>query len=89
LLAKFTSSAAYLDSCAIAAIGFWNPQKAGMVMTSVAKKLLAGGAITDGMDLGVEGYAKVTVLPGAGTGLLAIGNGMVLAYKANYNDFLF
>ncbi|WP_319532670.1 substrate-binding domain-containing protein [uncultured Cohaesibacter sp.] len=82
-------AAAYLDSGAITAIGFWDPQKAGMAMNSVAKTLLEGGKITDGMDLGVEGYEKVTVKPGAGDGLLVIGNGMVLADKDTYKDYLF
>lgn len=82
-------SAAYLDSGAITAIGFWDPQKAGMAMNSVAKTLLAGGEIVDGMDLGVEGYEKVTVKPGPGDGLLVFGNGMVLADKDTYKDFLF
>ncbi|MDV7142461.1 substrate-binding domain-containing protein [Tropicimonas sp. TH_r6] len=82
-------SAAYLDSGAITAIGFWDPQKAGMAMNSVAKTLLEGGEITDGMDLGVEGYEKVTVKPGPGDGLLVFGNGMVLADKDTYKDYLF
>ncbi|NDR58622.1 MULTISPECIES: substrate-binding domain-containing protein [Aliiruegeria] len=82
-------SAAYLDSGAITAIGFWDPQKAGMAMNSVAKTLLAGGEIVDGMDLGVEGYEKVSVKPGPGDGLLVFGNGMVLADKDTYKDYLF
>nr|WP_245418037.1 substrate-binding domain-containing protein [Cohaesibacter celericrescens] len=82
-------SAAYLDSGAITAIGFWDPQKAGMAMNSVAKTLLAGGKIVDGMDLGVEGYEKVTVTKGAGDGLLVVGNGMVLADKDTYKEYLF
>ncbi|MDG4720929.1 MULTISPECIES: substrate-binding domain-containing protein [Thalassospira] len=82
-------SAAYLDSGAITAIGFWDPQKAGMAMNAVAKFMLEGKEITDGMDLGVEGYEKVTVKPGAGKGLLIIGNGMVLADKDTYKDYLF
>lgn len=82
-------SADLLESGAITAIGFWDPQKAGMAMNAVAKLLLEKKEITDGMDLGVEGYEKVTVKPGAGTGLLIVGNGMVLADKTTYKDFLF
>ncbi|MFV0336515.1 MAG: substrate-binding domain-containing protein [Tropicimonas sp.] len=82
-------SAAYLDSGAITAIGFWDPQKAGMAMNSIARTLLAGGEITDGMDLGVEGYESVTVRPGPGEGLLVFGNGMVLADKDTYKEHLF
>jgi len=82
-------SSAYLDSGAITAIGFWDPQKAGMAMNSVAKTLLAGGEIVNGMDLGVEGYESVTVKPGAGEGLLVIGNGMVLTDKDGYKEHMF
>lgn len=82
-------SAAYLDSGAITAIGFWDPQKAGMAMNAVAKLMLEGKEVTDGMDLGVEGYESVTVTPGAGKGLLIVGNGMVLADKDTYKDYLF
>jgi len=82
-------SAAYLDSGAITAIGFWDPQKAGMAMNAVAKMLLEGKELTDGMDLGVEGYNSVTLKDGPGEGKLLIGNGMVLADKDTYKDYLF
>ncbi|QEE43254.1 autoinducer 2 ABC transporter substrate-binding protein (plasmid) [Rhizobium sp. WL3] len=82
-------SADLLESGAITAIGFWDPQKAGMAMNTIAKLLLDKKELTDGMDLGVPGYEKVTVKQGAGKGLLVVGNGMVLADKATYKDFLF
>lgn len=82
-------SAAYLDSGAITAIGFWDPQKAGMAMNEVARILLNGGQIEDGMNLGVEGYEHVSVRPGAGNGKLLIGNGMVLVDKETYKEYLF
>lgn len=82
-------SAAYLDSGAITAIGFWDPQKAGMAMNEVARILLEGGEIKDGMDLGVEGYTAVSVRPGAGEGKLVVGDGMVLVDKDTYQDHLF
>ncbi len=82
-------SADLLESGAITAIGFWDPQKAGMAMNAVAKLLLEKKEVTDGMDLGVEGYGKVSVKQGPGKGLLIIGNGMVLADKATYKDHMF
>jgi simple sugar transport system substrate-binding protein len=82
-------SADLLESGAITAIGFWDPKNAGMAMNALAKKLLAKEEIKDGMDLGVEGYNKVSVKQGPGTGLLVVGNGMVLADKANYQQYLF
>lgn len=82
-------SADLLESGAITAIGFWDPKDAGMAMNALAKLLLDKKQITDGMDLGVKGYEKVTVTKGAGNGLLVIGNGMVLADKATYKEHLF
>ncbi|KQY16412.1 LacI family transcriptional regulator [Rhizobium sp. Root73] len=82
-------SADLLESGAITAIGFWDPQKAGMAMNAVAKLLLEKKEVTDGMDLGVAGYNKVSVKQGAGKGLLILGNGMVLADKATYKEHLF
>lgn len=78
-----------LEADAITAIGFWDPAKAGMAMNAVAKLLLEKKEIKDGMDLGVEGYDKVAVKKGAGSGLLIIGNGMVIADKTTYKDHLF
>ncbi|MDQ0512148.1 substrate-binding domain-containing protein [Ancylobacter amanitiformis] len=78
-----------LESGAITAIGFWDPQKAGMAMNSVAKSLIAGKKIEDGANLGVPGYEKVKVIKGPGEGVLIIGNGMVIADKANYKEYLF
>lgn len=82
-------SAAYLDSGAITAIGFWDPQKAGMAMNEVARILLEGGELEDGMDLGVEGYEAVSVTQGAGEGKLVVGNGMVIVDKDTYAERLF
>jgi simple sugar transport system substrate-binding protein len=82
-------SADLLESGAITAIGFWDPKNAGMAMNAVARLLVEKKQVTDGMDLGVDGYNKVTVTKGAGKGLLVVGNGMVLADKSNYKDRLF
>jgi simple sugar transport system substrate-binding protein len=82
-------SAQYLDSGAIDAIGFWDPRDAGMAMNSVAKMLLEKKPLTDGMNLGVKGYEKVTVKKGPGQGQLIIGDAMVIADKANYKEHMF
>jgi simple sugar transport system substrate-binding protein len=82
-------SAPYLDSGAITAIGYWDPQKAGMAMNVVAKLLLEKKELKTGMDLGVEGYHNVTVSKGAGKGVLVIGNGMMLDDKTTYKPHLF
>ena len=45
--------------------------------------------LTDGMNLGVKGYEKVTVKKGPGRGQLIIGDAMVIADKTTYKDHLF
>jgi len=82
-------SAQYLESGAITAIGFWDPRGAGMAMNAVAKLLLEKKPLTDGMNLGVKGYEKLTVKQGPGKGLLIIGDAMVIADKTTYKDHLF
>lgn len=82
-------SAQYLESGAITAIGFWDPRDAGMAMNTVAKLLLEKKPLTDGMNLGVKGYEKVSVKQGPGKGLLIIGDAMVIADKTTYKDHLF
>jgi len=49
----------YLESGEIKMISFWDPAKAGIVMNKVAALAIDGKEITNGMDLGVEGYNKV------------------------------
>lgn len=82
-------SAKLLDSGAITAIGFWDPKYAGIAMNNVAKLLLEKKPLTDGMNLGVKGYEKVSVKKGPGVGVLMVGNAMVIADKSNYKDYLF
>ncbi len=82
-------SAKLLDSGAITAIGFWDPKDAGIAMNTVAKMLLEKKALTDGINLGVKGYEKVSVTKGPGTGLLLVGNAMVIADKVTYKNYLF
>lgn len=82
-------SAKLLDSGAITAIGFWDPKDAGIAMNKVAKLLLEKKPLTDGMDLGVKGYEKVSIKKGPGKGVLIVGNAMVIADKATYKDYLF
>ena len=51
-----------LRSKAISVINCWDPAKAGYVMNKVARILLEGGKIQDGMDLGVAGYNKIRLV---------------------------
>jgi simple sugar transport system substrate-binding protein len=51
-----------LRSNAVSVINCWDPATAGYVMNKVARILLEGGKIEDGMDLGVEGYNKIRLV---------------------------
>lgn len=53
----------YLQSGAAKHISFWKPEDAGYVMCKIAERLLEGGEITDGADMGVEGYRHLTQSP--------------------------
>ena len=82
-------SGKYLESGAIQGIGFWDPKDAGLVMNKVAKILLDGQQITDGMDLGVHGYHKVRVKQGPGKGIIVVGEAWIDVDKNNYKDYPF
>jgi simple sugar transport system substrate-binding protein len=51
-----------LRAKAISVINCWDPATAGYVMNKVARILLEGGKIQDGMDLGVAGYSKIRLV---------------------------
>jgi simple sugar transport system substrate-binding protein len=82
-------SGKYLESGAITGISFWDPKDAGLVMNKVAKLLVDGKPITDGMDLGVKGYNKVSVKKGPGKGVIISGQAWVDVDKSNYKQFPF
>jgi simple sugar transport system substrate-binding protein len=84
-----TPSAKLIESGAITAIGFWDPKDAGLAMNKTAKLLLDKKPLTNGMSLGVKGYEKVSVTKGPGTGVLIVGNAMVIADKSTYKNYLF
>ena len=79
----------YIETGAVDGIGFWDPKDAGIVMNKVAQMVLEGKKITDGMDLGVKGYEKVSVTKGAGQGFIIRGNAFVDVDKANVKDYNF
>ncbi|TSA79625.1 autoinducer 2 ABC transporter substrate-binding protein [Deinococcus detaillensis] len=79
----------YMDSGAVDGIGFWDPADAGYVMNKVAQLVLQGKKITNGMDLGVKGYNKVSVTKGKGAGMIIRGNAFVDVDKANYKSYPF
>jgi len=51
----------YLETGAVDGIGFWDPSIAGYAMNKVAQMVIDGEEVTDGMDLGLEGYESITL----------------------------
>lgn len=49
----------YIESGALSFLGCWDPADSGYIMAKVGEILKNGGEITDGMDLGVEGYHSI------------------------------
>ena len=84
-----SETAKYLESGAITGIAFWDPKDAGLVMNKVAKMLLDGKPLTDGMDLGIKGYEKVKVTKGPGDGVVVKGQAWVDVDKSNYKQYPF
>src|SRR5690625_1677193 len=50
-----------LESGAIDLITFWDPADAAYAMNVLAKAILDGEEVTDGMDLGVAGYENISI----------------------------
>lgn len=74
----------YLDTGAVDGIGFWDPSVAGYAMNKLATMVMNGEAVTDGMDLGLEGYNKVKL-----DGKVIYGQAWVNVNKANMADYPF
>lgn len=51
----------YLASGALDVLGTWDPADTGIVMCKVAEMVKNGVEITDGMDLGVDGYNAIKI----------------------------
>lgn len=77
-------SSQYLETGAVDRIFFWDPALAGYAMNTVATTLLDGEEITDGMDLGVEGYNSVSL-----DGKVLYGQAWVEVTKDNMADYPF
>lgn len=79
----------YLETGAVDQIFFWDPKDAGYIMNKVADMVLKGEEIKDGMDLGVNGYNKMSVKQGPGKGVIIQGQAWVDVDKSNYKDYPF
>lgn len=77
-------SGPYLETGEINMISFWDPAKAGIAMNKVAAMAIEGKPVTDGMDLGVEGYNKIRL-----DGKVIYGQAWVDVTKDNMSDYEF
>jgi len=57
-------SGQYLESGATDMIAFWDPAMAGKAMNEIAVRILDGGSIENGADLGIVGYEELLQNPG-------------------------
>lgn len=77
-------AAQYLETGAVDMISFWDPAVAGYAMNKLAVMLLEGEEPTDGMDLGLSGYEKVSI-----DGKVIYGQAWVDVTKDNAADYPF
>ena len=75
-------SGQYLETGAVDRIFFWDPADAGYAMNVVAVRVLEGGEIVDGDDLGVPGYGNVKV-----DGKVIYGQAWVEVTAENMDDY--
>lgn len=74
----------YLETGAVDGIGFWDPAVAGEAMNKLAVMVMNGETVTDGMDLGLPGYEKVSL-----KGKVIYGQAWVNVNKSNMADYPF
>jgi len=84
-----SEAAKFLESGAVGGIAFWDPKDAGIMMNKAALMLVQGKKITDGMDMGVPGYTKVSVKKGPGVGVIVTGQAWIEVDKTNYKQYAF
>ncbi len=79
-----SQNAQYLEDDAITMISFWDPADAGYAMDKVARMVIDGKTVHDNDDLGVPGYAKVSV-----KGRVIYGQAWVDVTKDNASEYPF
>jgi len=71
----------------VSALTLWDPADAGYAMASLAKKILDGEKVADGVNLGVKGYEQMQFAKGSSKVLE--GKGWVVITKDNVDSFGF
>jgi simple sugar transport system substrate-binding protein len=80
-------NAALLKSGAVKSLTLWDPALAGKAMCALAIKMLRGEAVTDHIDLGVDGYTDMVFKEGSSTVLE--GQGWIEINAENVDSFGF
>jgi len=80
-------SGQYLESGATDMIAFWDPAMAGRAMNEIAVRILDGGSIENGVDLGIVGYRDL--IQDAGKPNLFYGSAWVGVTKDNMDQYSF
>ena len=73
-----------LGDGAVDGIGFWDPSVAGYAMNKLAQMVIDGQKVTDGMNLGLQGYENVKL-----DGKVIYGQAWVNVNKGNMADYPF
>lgn len=77
----------YIVDGSIDKIFFWDPAMAGKAQLKIAQLLVDGEKITDGTDLGIEGYNSLKKLDGFDN--VYVGDAAVIVDKDNVDDYDF
>jgi simple sugar transport system substrate-binding protein len=77
----------YLDDGSIDKIFFWDPALAGKAMLKIGELLAQGETLSEGTDLGIEGYNSLKKL--AGFDNVYVGEAAVIVDKSNVGDYNF
>lgn len=77
----------YFADGSIDKIFFWDPAMAGKAQMKVAELLVKGGKITDGTDLGIEGYNSLKKLQGYDN--VFVGDAAISVDKTNIGKYDF
>lgn len=77
----------YVNSGTISTIKLWDPKDSGYVMCKVASMVLGGESISEGTDLGIKGYDKISIVKGDNNCI--IGQADLTITKDNINDYDF
>ncbi|WP_375003267.1 autoinducer 2 ABC transporter substrate-binding protein [Aeromicrobium sp. CTD01-1L150] len=77
----------YLQDGSIDKIFFWDPALAGKAQLKVAELLVTGEEITEGTDLGIEGYESLTQLEGYDN--VFVGDAAVIVDADNVDEYDF